>query len=114
MKVRKPFPTPIQNIALDLVFEVMGEERVNRTSQEYRAIAARLPALKRLEFLINTRLRQLHKSDRDRLYEICRFGAGHKRYAYEPFPKKISYETLRAALTIAGMRPPRKARRKAW
>ena len=111
MKTRKSFPTPIQNIALDLVFEVMGEERINRTDKEYMEIAAKLPPLKQLVSAINKRLRQLHKTDRDRLYEICRFKAGDERYTYEPFPKKISYETLRAALIISGMRSPhRKAR----
>lgn len=36
-------PTPFQNIALDLVFEVIGEERINRTHKEYMEIAAKLP-----------------------------------------------------------------------
>jgi len=113
MKPRKSFLTAIQNIALDQVFDVMGEERINRTPKEYMEIAAQLPPLKRLLFAVNERLRQLHVTDPDRLYEICLFKAGDKRYTYEPFPKKISYETLRAALTISGMRPPRrKARHK--
>ena len=43
-------PTPIQQIALNLTFAVMGERRINRTYDEYMAIAARLPALKVLTF----------------------------------------------------------------
>jgi len=38
-----PFPTPIQNLALGLVFEVMGERRLNRTYSEYEDFAERLP-----------------------------------------------------------------------
>jgi len=37
------FPDPIQNLALGLVFEVMGERRLNRTYSEYEDIAERLP-----------------------------------------------------------------------
>src|SRR5689334_15348268 len=110
----KPHPhslTPIQNLAVNLVFEVLGEKRENRTAQEYRDIAARLPALKMLEFKINERLKELHTTDRHRLYEICRFQAGDERYQYEPLPTEISYETLRAALTIAGLRMPEPRRK---
>jgi hypothetical protein len=61
MKKRRKFPTSIQNIALELVFEVMGEERINRSREEYMEIAAKLPPLKQLVFTINKRLKQLHK-----------------------------------------------------
>lgn len=104
------FPTPHQNIALDLVFLVMGEERLNRTQQEYLDIAARLPPLKQLIHLVNERLKQVHEKQGDLLPQICRFKAGHTRIVYEPFPQTISYETLRAALTISGMRNPRSPR----
>jgi hypothetical protein len=55
------FPTPIQNIALHLIFAVMGEDRINRTYDEYMAIAARLPPLKELTFKVNRMLQELHK-----------------------------------------------------
>lgn len=100
VKHRQAFPTPIQNLALNLVFEVMGEDRENRTAQEYEDIAARLPPLKVLEFEVNKRLQALHTTDRSRLYEICRFKAGDERHTYEPLPTEISYETLRAALRL--------------
>lgn len=112
MKLRAKFLTPIQNLALNLTFEVMDEEQINRTAQEYKDIAAQLPQLKILQFKINQRLKEMHTSDRERLYEICRFKAGDKRYTYEPLPTEISYETLRAALTISGMRPPRHQQRR--
>ncbi len=38
------FPTPIQDIALSLVFTVMGG-RYNRLAHEYATIAERLPPL---------------------------------------------------------------------
>ena len=98
------FLTPIQDIALSLVFDVMNEGRINRTTAEYMRIAENLPALKELHFLINARLKELHQDGN--LPEILRFKAGHKRIVHEPFPSKISCETMRAALTISGMRQP--------
>ncbi|MBN8966158.1 MAG: hypothetical protein J0H89_12455 [Rhizobiales bacterium] len=102
----KGWLTSTENIAIDLVFDVLGEERLNRTSKEYMDIAARLPVLKELHYQINERLSQWHKEGR-RLYEICRFKAGDKRIVYEPFPKTISQETLRRALIQAGFREPK-------
>jgi hypothetical protein len=109
MSKHPQFPTPIQDITLNLAFAVIREERINRTYDEYMAIAARLPPLKVLTFEINQLLEQLHKCNGcngARLPRLCRFGAGHRRIVYEPYPKKISYETVRAALEIAGMRQP--------
>ena len=61
MSKHSQFPTPIQNIALNLTFAVMREERYNRTYDEYMAIAATLPPLNVLTFKINELLAQLHK-----------------------------------------------------
>lgn len=108
MKPRATTLTPIQNLALELVFEVMGEQRLNRRYDEYMAIAARLPPLKVLHFKVNERLKELHKSERDRLYEICLYKPCDLRIRYRSMPTTISYETLRAALTDSGMRPPRR------
>ena|SRR5271166_3191395 len=110
MRSPRQFPTPIQDIALNLAFAVMGEGRINRSYEEYMAIAARLPPLKLLTFKINQLLQELHKCDGCdgiRLPEICRFKAGDQRWDYEPYPKEISYETVRAALEHSGMRQPR-------
>jgi len=104
------FPTPIQDIALNLAFVVMEEERNNRTYGEYVAIAARLPPLKVLTFRINQLLQQLHKCNGCNgalLPQLCRFKAGDQRIDYESYPKAISYQTVRSALEILGMREPR-------
>ena len=55
------FLTPIQNIAMNLVFAVMGEYRFNRTQQEYAAIAAKLRPLKILVHEVNKRLELIHR-----------------------------------------------------
>ena len=89
----------------------MGERRFNRTHHEYMAIAARLPPLKDLTFKINRLLQQLHKCNDECgeviLPELCRFKAGDQRITYERYPELISYETVRAALQVSGLRNPR-------
>jgi hypothetical protein len=110
MSKHSQFPTPIEDIALNLIFTVMGEARINRTYDEYMAIAARLPPLKVLTFQINRLLQELHKCDGCdgvRLPELCRFKAGDERITFEPYPKTISYQTVRTALEFNGMREPR-------
>jgi hypothetical protein len=111
MSKRPQFPTPIQNLALKLIFAVMGESRFSRTPDEYKAIAARLPALKVLTDQINRMLQQAHRSNNECkgfvLPELCRFKAGDQRITYEPYPETISIQTVRAALEIAGMRQPK-------
>jgi hypothetical protein len=107
----KAQPTAIQNIALSLIFAVMGECRFNRKHDEYMAISDRLPSLKQLTFQVNRLLQQLHKCNNECkgfvLPQLCRFKAGDQRIVYEPYPKSISYETVRAALVAAGMREQR-------
>ena len=103
--VRK-FPTPIENIVLDMLFDLMGEPPANRTPDKYMQIAARLPPLKVLHCQINDRLREIDAKG-DAPYEICRFKAGDQYYKYEPFPVSVSLETVRNALTVAGMRKKR-------
>jgi hypothetical protein len=110
MSKHPQFPTPIQEIALNLTFAVMRERRINRTYDEYMAIAARMPALKVLTFKINLFLQHLNKCsgcNEVQLPELCRFKAGDCRIVYEPYPQRISYETVRAALELAGMRQPK-------
>jgi len=105
------FPTAIQNTCLSLIFRAMKECRNNRTYAEYMDIAARLPALKVLHFQVNEELKKFRRTQGDQLPQICRFKAGDKRICYEPYPESISYETVRDALTVAGMRVPRRRRR---
>ena len=100
MSKNSKFPTPIQDIALNLIFAAMGEGRINRTYDQYMAIAARLPPLKILTFKVNQLLQQLHECDGCngfRLPELCRFKAGDQRVVFEPYPKRVSYETVRAS-----------------
>src|ERR1043166_7439016 len=110
-----PLLTPIQNIALSFAFAVLGESQVNRTHDEYMAIASKMEkmGLKRLLHKINCALKELHKCDGcggAGLPEILRFKAGDTLFVCEPYPTAISYETLRAALTNAGMRSSRTAK----
>jgi hypothetical protein len=76
---------------------------------------AKLGPLKILIHNINDLLAQLHEHSRktgECLPEICRFKAGEdpKHINYEKYPTRISYETLRAALEVAGLRAPRSRR----
>jgi hypothetical protein len=111
MAQKRRLPTPIQDIALNLVFTVMGESRINRTQQEYAAIAVKIPALKALAFEINELLKWMHKRSACsgiQLPQLCRFEAGDEYWIYEDYPRHISLETVRAALVVAGLRSPRR------
>jgi hypothetical protein len=97
------FPTPVEDIVLIVAFDLMGESCVNRTHDEYMQIAARLPALKVLHGKINDRLAQIAAAGAAP-YEICPFKIGDKYIRYKSFPDSVSLETVRSALTKAGMR----------
>jgi hypothetical protein len=125
------FPTSREDLALDIVFELMGESRYNRTHEEYMAIAAQLPPLKRLHGLINDRLAEMNSEAIDASTDnatdattdiatdgttekvidalrgkVCHFKPGDKYVWYEDFPRSLSLETVRSALTKIGMREP--------
>jgi hypothetical protein len=103
--------TSKENLALDLIFLCVGEERFNRTMKEYEATMAKLPSIKQLHGYINDRLKDL--ADRGFApYQICHFKAGDRYPRYEEFPTSISLETVRSALVKSGMRTkgPRKPR----
>jgi hypothetical protein len=104
-------PTATQDIALSLVFEVMDENQINRTWDEYEAIAKRLPPLKTLHFRVNEKLRQRLDGLASRGLkrpQICIFKAGHKRIVFEDYPRTISIETIRTALDVSGLRVARR------
>jgi hypothetical protein len=104
------FPTAVQEIALNLVFAIIGESRINRTAREYADIAARLPPLKVLAHQVNAELHWMHqRSARSGvpLPQLCRFKAGDQRYTFEDYPREISQQTLRTALVVSGLRLPR-------
>lgn len=96
------FPTSKESIALDLIFHWLGEERCNRTMEEYRNIAKRLPKLDALHSYVNQQLSRLAKLGRAP-YQICYFRAGDRHIRYEDFPTKLSRETVRTALMKSGM-----------
>src|ERR1700688_3656548 len=113
MARKRRLPTPIQDIALNLVFAVMGESRINRTQEEYAAIAVKIPALKVLAFKINELLKWMHgRVERSgvKLPLLCRFKPGDELWTCEEYPRHISLETVRAALVVAGLRSPRRRR----
>lgn len=61
MSKKPQFPTAIQNVAINLVFAVLSEQRCNRSQKEYQAIMAKLSPLKILIHKINDLLTQLHE-----------------------------------------------------
>jgi hypothetical protein len=71
------FLTSLEDNALSLVFELVGQSRYNRTLEEYGQIASRLPPLKQLEYEVNKLLKRKLESGGIR-GEICRFRAGDK------------------------------------
>ncbi len=96
------FPTSKQNIALNLIFDWLGESRYNRTDEEFAEIASRLPKLASLCAHVNEVLRKIGASG-SAPYEICYFKAGDRYPWYEPFPKSLSVTTIRNALINSGM-----------
>jgi hypothetical protein len=95
--------TPEQDIVLSFIFGYLGEERFNRSMEEYAAIAARAPKLIVLQSAINEALRARRNRDKPR-YEICSFKLGDRHYQYKPFPNWVSLETVRRAWANSGMR----------
>ena len=86
--------TMTQKIALNLVYAVMDERPYHLTYDD-TAIIAKLPPLKVLLHQVNQLLSERHKSNGckcnvARLPELCRFRAGDRYIAFEPYPKEIS------------------------
>src|ERR1051326_1187446 len=102
--------TQVENIALSLVFDALGEQQINRSAYEYAKIAQSLPPLKVLHHLVNKKLRQRLRSPTYANREICRFNVGDLIVRFEPYPRSISIETVRSALNWSAMRNPRRAR----
>ena len=89
--------TSKENIAIELIFELLKETRFNRTLQEYCAIGARLPKIEEAFVYVNSRLEKL-ANDGLAPYEICYFKKGDVGHFYEPFPTSLSRETIRKAI----------------
>jgi hypothetical protein len=95
---------PLEELALDLIFESYGGNRCNRTAFEYEHLASMLGNLKELHFRVNERLMEYKASGQPRWKEICRFKAGDLKPLYTPFPESISIQTIRNALIHSGFR----------
>jgi hypothetical protein len=112
MTAQNPFPTPFENIAIDFLYEWLGECRFNRSMEEYRSIARRLPKTSALHAYVNQRLREVARTcvspsatlyPAPRSYQICLFKAGDKRIVFDAYPESISLETVRTARKKSGL-----------
>ena len=99
----RKFPTSKEDIALDIIFGLMGESRINRTIDEYIGIAARAPKLSAMHADVNRVLAKMAAVGYAP-YEICYFKAGDEKVWSEKFPTSLSRETIRQAWIKSGMR----------
>jgi hypothetical protein len=97
-----PFLTSKENIAVNLIYEWLGESRINRTYDEYMEIASRFPKLEACHAYVNQRLREMAQKG-IAPYGICYFKAGDRYPWYEDFPTSLSQETVRTALLKMAM-----------
>lgn len=97
---------PLEELALDLLFESYGEDRYNRSTEDYARLIALVPPLKVAQFRINKALQAELSSGQQRWSAIVRFKAGETAPRYEPFPSSISIGTIRNALNYSGFRAP--------
>ena len=84
-----------EDIALGLVFERVGEDRYNRTMEDYAAIAAALPPIKVLHGYVNDRLKELAESGKAPL-GLCYFQAGDRKPWTAPYPQSLSLKLSEA------------------
>src|SRR5262249_32737277 len=82
-------------VAEAVVFEPVSGARFTENREKYREFDQ-----------INDRLREIDAKG-EAPYEINRFRAGDQYSKNEPFPVSVSLETVRNALTVAGMRKKR-------
>ena len=104
---------PLEELALDLIFESYGESRYNRTASEYEYLASLLGSLKELHFRVNRRLKEYKASEQPRWNGICYFKVGDLKPLYASFPEAISVQTIRDALIVSGFREPKWRKRAA-
>jgi|SRR6185437_1156358 len=103
------FLTPREGIALDLIFDRLGESRFNRlqtafaTKYKYILVALRTPKLTAVHADVNQKLRKMADAGYSP-FEICTFKRGDRHYRYERFPTSLSLETIRKAWKKSGMR----------
>src|SRR5262245_65008651 len=102
-----PFLTSKENIAASLIYEWLGESRINRTYNEYIQIASRFPKVAACHAYVNQRLREMADAG-NAPYGICYFKVGDRYAWYEDFPTSRSRATVRGGLFKMGM--PRRRR----
>jgi len=101
----------LEDTALSLIFELMKERRYNRTTEEYAAIAAKLPPIKVLHGGVNDRLKQI--AEIRAAPRLCHFQAREQHASFKAFPASISLEVVRSALVKSGMRTKQERRSRA-
>ena len=104
-------PRPHEELVLDLVFESYGESRYNRTPSEYEHLSTLVTNIKDVHYRVNKRLQEYKKLGQPRSAAIVYFKAGDLKPRYEPFPEKISMQTVRTALIFSGFRQPKHRRK---
>ncbi|MGY4615475.1 hypothetical protein ACVWZ4_000702 [Bradyrhizobium sp. USDA 4472] len=98
---------PLEELAVDLLFEAFGEHRYDRSQREYEHLISLIPPLKEAIYLVNRRLQELNEKGQQRFSVICYFRPGDLAPRYMPFPSKISLDTLRKGLITLGFRKPK-------
>ena len=84
---------PLEELAVDLLFDALGEHRYNRSPEEYERLRSLIPHLKQAHYLVNRGLKELHERGILRGRAICDFKAGDRVPRYRPYPRTISIET---------------------
>jgi hypothetical protein len=73
---------PLEELALDLLFESHGESRYNRTAAEYEYLTSLVMKLKDAHYRVNKRLKE--ESKQPRWSAICYFKRGDLTSRYAP------------------------------
>ena len=92
-----PHLTSVENIVITILFHWLGEDRNNRTFDEYMAIGCRVPKIEAVHAYVNEQLKRLAESGKQP-YGICDFRTEDRRIWYRDFPRSVSREPVRTAL----------------
>ena len=97
-------PKPLEELAVNLLFELYGESRYNRSPAEYQHLASLVANLKDAQHRVNKRLAERHAAGDFDGTAICDFKGGDRYHHYRAIPKTISLQTIRKGLTALGFR----------
>jgi hypothetical protein len=89
--------TSKENIALNHVFDWLGESRYNRTSAEYLDLASKFPTVEAAYVEVNARLSKIAKNGTAPC-KICYFKKGDSGHWFAEYPTSLSKETVRRAI----------------